>query len=422
MGYITRYLRRYGRETFSSLYIRNYRLYYIGQIISTSGTFMQSIAQAWLVLKLTDSGVALGVACALQYLPVLFFGPYGGVVADRLSKRKILYFAQSISGVLGLALGVLVLTGLVRVWMVYALAFSLGIVTAFDNPTRQTLYIELVGPGNLRNAVTLYSVLINLARVIGPALAGVVIAAFGLGPCFIINGISYAAVVIMLALMRANELIVTPPAPRAKGQIREGFRYVASAPVLGITLLMMAIIGTLTFEFQVSLPLIAQFTFKGDAGSYAFLSGAMGFGAVVGGILVASRRNIVYQNVVGASLLFGLAILAAAFMPTLLLSGLVMILVGMCSINFSSLGNSLLQLNSSPQMRGRVMALWSIAFLGSTTIGAPIVGWFGQQAGARWGLALGGLAALCAAAVGALAFRHGGPHIAGPAGYTDPPT
>lgn len=223
MQRLSRNLQQYGRDTFSSLYIRNYRLYYIGQIVSTSGTFMQSVAQAWLVLQLTHSGTALGIATALQYLPIIFLGPYGGLIADRVSKRKILYVTQLLSGLLALILGALVATGMVQVWMVYVLAFALGVVTVFDNPARQTLYIELVGPDNLRNAVTLYSTLVNLARVIGPAIAAAVIAAFGLAPCFIVNGISYGAVVIMLVMMRADELLVTPPLPCAKGQFQEGF-------------------------------------------------------------------------------------------------------------------------------------------------------------------------------------------------------
>jgi MFS family permease len=398
-------LRQISRETFSSLHIRNYRLYYIGQIISTSGTFMQSVAQAWLVLKLTNSGTALGIATALQYVPILFLGPYGGVIADRFSKRKILYFTQALSGLLALVLGVLVVTGLVRVWMVYLLAFLLGLVTVFDNPTRQTFYIELVGPEHLRNAVTLYSTLINLARVIGPAIAAALIAAFGLAPCFIINGLSYGAVVFMLGMLHPDELLTTPPVPRAKGQIMEGFKYVASTPVLGASLLMMILIGTLTFEFQVSLPLIAQFTFKGDAGSYAFLTACLGIGAAVGGIFFASRKGIQPYKLVSAALFFGLAVLAAAFMPSLVLSGLALVAVGVFSINFSSLGNSTLQLNSSPQMRGRVMSLWTVAFLGTTTFGGPLVGWFAEVAGARWGLALGGLAALIAAVLGAVTLR-----------------
>ncbi len=405
MENLTRYLHRFSSETFSSLHVRNFRLYYIGQIISTSGTFMQSIAQAWLVLKLTNSGTALGLTTALQYLPILILGPYGGVIADRISKRRILYFTQSISGALALILGILVATNLVQVWMVYILAFCLGMTNVFDNPTRQTFYVEMVGADNLRNAVTLYSTLVNLARIIGPAIAAGLIAAFGLAPCFIINGVSYFAVVIMLGMMRANELLTTPPVPSVKGQLQEGFKYVVSTPVIGASLLMMAIIGTLTFEFQVSLPLIAQFTFKGDASSYAFLSAAMGFGAAMGGIFFASRKGIIPYKLVSASLLFGLAVLGAAFMPSLLLSGLVMVLVGISSINFSTLGNSTLQLESSPQMRGRVMSFWSVAFLGSTTIGGPIVGWVAEIAGARWGLALGGLAAVTTAGLGAITLR-----------------
>jgi MFS family permease len=400
------YLREQSRETFSSLYIRNYRLYYIGQIISTSGTFMQSVAQAWLVLKLTNSGTALGIATALQYVPILFLAPYGGVIADRFPKRRILYFTQTLSGILALTLGVLVATGLVKVWMVYLLAFSLGMVTVFDNPARQTFYIELVGPDHLRNAVTLYSTLVNLARIIGPAIAAALIAAFGLAPCFLINGFSYAAVVIMLGMLREEELLTTPPLPQAKGQILEGFRYIVSTPVLGFTLVVMAIIGMFTYEFQVSLPLIAQFTFHGDASSYALLTAAMGSGAAVGGIFFASRKGTQSYKVAGASFLFGLAVLTAAFMPSLLLTGLALVFVGIFSINFSSLGNSLLQLESSPQMRGRVMSFWSIAFLGSTTIGGPLVGWFAEVAGARWGLALGGLAALAAAAFGMVTLRN----------------
>lgn len=405
MAQLSNYLRRISRETFSSLYIRNYRLYYIGQIISTSGTFMQSVAQAWLVLKLTNSGMALGITSALQYLPILLLGPFGGIIADRFPKRKILYFTQSISGLLALTLGTLVATDLVKVWMVYILAFCLGMTNVIDNPARQTFYIELVGPDHLRNAITLYSTLVNLARIIGPAVAGALIASAGLAPCFFINGFSYIAVVTMLGMMRADELLTTPPLPPNKGQLREGVKYVLSTPVIAAALLMMAILGTLTYEFTVSLPLIAQDVFKGDAGSYAFLTASMGFGAATGGIFFAGRKGITPHKMISAAILFGLAILTAACMPSLLLSGLVMVLVGACSINFSSLANSVVQLTSTPQMRGRVMSFWSMAFLGTTTIGGPIVGWFAETAGARWGLALGGLAALAAAGLGALILR-----------------
>ena len=398
-------LKQYGLNTFSSLKVRNYRLYYMGQVISTSGTFMQLIAQSWLVLKLTDSGTALGLVTALQYLPILFLGPLGGLVADRFPKRTILYLTQSISGILALILGVLVATNWVTLWAVYILAFCLGLVNSIDNPARQSFVVEMVGEAELKNAVTLYSSLVNLARVIGPAIAAAIIAAFGLAPCFIINGVSYAAVVIMLYRMDASELRSSPPLARSRGQLVEGFRYVLASPVLRNSLLMMAIVGTLTFEFQVSLPLIARFTFNGNASSYAMLSSAMGIGAVAGGLLIAGQKKVSPDKLVNAALFFGLAVLAASFMPTLGLTVAAMVITGVSSIAFTSLGNSILQLESTPQMRGRVMSFWAIAFLGSSTVGGPIVGWFGEFIGPRWGLGVGGIAALVAAFLGWMALR-----------------
>jgi MFS family permease len=405
MRHLSSYLRQVSQDTFSSLYVRNYRIYYIGQIISTSGTFMQNVAQAWLVLKLTNSGTDLGITIALQYVPILFLGPIGGIVADRVSKRKILFLTQSASGLLALILGILVATNLVNVWMVYTLALLLGIVTVFDSPTRQTFYFELVGENNLRNAITLYSTLFNLARVIGPAIAGALIASVGMASCFIINGISYAAVVIVLAMMNTKELHITPPVPRAKGQLREGLQYVLSTPVLASTLLMMGIIGAFTFEFTVSLPLIAQFTYKGDASSFAFLTSALGLGAAAGGIVFASRKGITPSRLVSAAFLFGATTLAAALMPNLLLCALVLVVVGICSINFSSLGNTILQLESSPQMRGRVMAFWSVVWVGSSAFGGPVVGWFAQLGGGRWGLGFSGVTGVIAAILGAITMR-----------------
>ncbi len=399
-----RSLTQFGHNTFSSLKIRNYRLYYLGQIISTSGTFMQSVAQAWLVLQLSNSGAALGLVTALQYVPVLLFGPWGGVIADRFSKRKLLYFTQTSFGILALVLGLLVLTGWVRLWMVAVLAAAYGIVNALDNPTRQSFVVEMVGEHELRNAVTLYSSLVNLSRVIGPSIAGILIVTIGLAPCFIFNGLSYAAVIIMLAVMRASELRAAPPVARARGQLSAGFRYIVRTPVLRGVLLMLAIIGTFTFEFQVSLPLLAQFTFHGNAESYAALTSAMGIGAVIGGLLTAGQRKTPVRTLVLAAFFFGLTTFAAAMMPTLFWAVAAMLAVGFFSIYCTSLGNSILQLSSEPQMRGRVMAFWSIAFIGSTTIGGPIVGWIGEF-DPRWGLGLGGLAAVIAAGLGALTLR-----------------
>jgi MFS family permease len=391
---------RYAAATFSSLRQRNYRLYYIGQIISTSGTFMQSIAQDWLVLKLSNSGTALGVVTALQYLPILLLAPYGGLVADRFSKRKIILMTQATAGLLALTMGGLVAAGWVRLWMVYVLALGLGLVTAFDMPARQTFVVELVGEADLKNAVTLYSTLVNLSRVIGPMVAGLIIAALGLALCFVLNGLSYVAVILMLLRINPAELRLAPSAARAGGQLRAGLRYMLGNPVLRSTLLMMAIIGMLTFEFQVSLPLLARFAFQGDAGSYALLTASFGAGAVVGGLLIAGQRQVSPGRLARSALLFGLAVSFAAFMPSLWLSAAALVGVGIFSIAFTSLGNSVLQLESTPQMRGRVMAFWTIAMLGSSTLGGPIVGWVGEHVGPRWGLALGGLAALAAAGLG----------------------
>ncbi|HLV80662.1 MAG TPA: MFS transporter [Chthonomonadaceae bacterium] len=398
-------IKQFGLQTFSALKIRNYRLYFTGQGISLCGTWMQSIGQSWLVLKLSGSGTTLGLVTALQTLPVLLLGPWGGLVADRFRKRSILFCTQSGAALLALILGILVATHVVQVWMVCVLATCLGLINTVDNPTRQTFVMEMVGKEYLTNAITLNSSEINVARVIGPAIAGALIARAGMAPCFFLNALSYLAVLWMLFIMRVDELQVTPPVARAKGQLQEGFRYVLANPLLRTTLLMMAIIGTLTYEFQVSLPLLAQFTFHGNAATYAALTSAMGGGAVLGGLLIAGRRRQGPRLLVGMALLFGLVILIAALAPTLHLAVLAMIFVGVFSIAFTSLGNSTLQLNSAPEMRGRVMSLWTVAFLGSTPIGGPIIGWLGEHVGPRWCLMVGGLAALAAGAIGGLVLR-----------------
>ena len=263
----------------------------------------------------------------------------------------------------------------------------LGLTNAIDNPTRQSFVVEMVGESELKNAVTLFSSLVNLSRIIGPLIAGALITTIGLAPCFFVNGLSYLAVVAMLLIMRASELHPAVRLANARGQIVAGLRYVWSTPVLRDVLVIMAIIGTLTYEFQVTLPLIAQNTFHGNAASYAALSAALGVGAVVGGLITASRKKTSFQAVVQAALLFGAAVLAASLMPTLRLAVAALVVVGFCSITFSAMGNTTLQLTSTPQMRGRVMSLWGIAFLGSTTIGGPIIGFIGQNVGPQWALA-----------------------------------
>jgi MFS family permease len=392
-------------RTFSSLTIRNYRLWVVGQGISLSGTWMQTVAQGLLVLHLTGSGTALGLVTALQTIPVLLFGPWGGVVADRFPKRRILYVTQAVSSVLALLLGTLVATGAIRIEMVYLVALCLGAVSAVDNPTRQAFVVEMVGKDEIVNAVSLNSTEINLARVVGPAMAGVLIASVGLAACFLINGLSFLAVLAVLMAMRGEELRPTPIGPRLPGQLRQGLQYVRASPVIRTILVMMAVIGTFTYEFSVSLPLFAEVTFRQGPATYAAMTAAMGLGAVVGGLYTASQGIGSLRRLTIVALLFGASVLLTALAPTLPLALLALLAVGFCSIGFTSLGNATLQLTSSAEMRGRVMALWTVAFLGSTPLGGPVIGAIGEHVGPRWALALGGVAAVLAAGLGAGAFR-----------------
>lgn len=381
---------------FSSLRIPNYRLYFGGQAVSLSGTWMQGVAQAWLVLELTGSGTALGLVSSLQFLPVLVFGPLGGVLADRFDKRRLLYATQISAAVLALVLGILVATEVVEVWMVFLLASLLGFVTVVDNPTRQTFLHEMVGPENLTNAVSLNSVVINVARVIGPGIAGTLILTLGLAPCFFINTASYGAVVLALFLMKQEHFYRQPRQQRRRGQLREGLRYVWATPAVRVPLLMMAIVGTLAYEFQVVLPLLARFTFHGDARTYGTMSALMGLGAVIGGLATAAMRRPPATALSRNAMIFGGIHLAAALSPNLITINVAMVFLGAASIRFLSLGNSTLQLAAAPEMRGRVMALWAVAFLGSTPIGGPIVGWIGEHVDPRVAFGLGGVATLTA--------------------------
>jgi MFS family permease len=390
-------IKQFGKDTFASLNVPNYRLFFFGQLISLSGTWMQSVAQSWLVLELTGSGMALGALAAFQFLPVLVFGAWGGVIADRFSKRKILYCTQSVSALLALVLGALTAAHLVQVWMVYLLALGLGLANAIDNPARQTFVFEMVGKDYLKNAVSLNGILVNLGRIIGPAIGGILITAVGLAPCFYLNAASFIAVLAALFLLDGNRLFPAPVAARSKGQLKEGFLYIKSVPVLRNTLLMMAIIGTLTYEYTVSLPLIAKYTFSGDASTYAQLTVAMGIGSILGGLVVAGQKKLNERMLIASAFFLGLSTLLASIMPTLGLALAGIVLVGYFSTNFIPVGNAILQLSSEPGMRGRVLSLWAMAFLGSTPIGGPIVGWVGEFAGPRWSLAIGGVAAVFAA-------------------------
>ena len=375
----------------SALAVRNYRLYFAGQLVSVAGTWMQTVAQSFLVLRLTGSGTALGLATAARFLPMFIFGPVGGLIADRMDKRRVLYITQSLSGLLAAVFAVLIATDVIEMWMVYLLALALGIVNVFDNPARQSFIAEMVRPKDLSNAVTLNSVSLNMARVFGAGAGGVFVAALGLAACFAINAVSFVAVLITLAMMRSDDLYPSLPVSKEKGQVRAGLRYVRRTPELIVPLVMIAVIGTLAWEFQVTLPLMARDAFHRGAGTYGLMGSVMGAGAVVGGLIAASRPNPRARALSVAAIGWGIAILAAALAPTLPLELIVLVFVGYGSITFNSMAKTTLQLAAVPVMRGRVMALWALAWLGSTPIGGPIVGWVGQTLGARWALLLGGL-------------------------------
>ena len=389
-----------GKRTFAALRFHNYRLYFFSQIVSFSGTWMQSVALSWLVLELTGSGTALGTVVAIQFLPTLLFGPFGGVIADRVDKRTLIIGTQTIAGLLALTLGVITITGVVELWMVYALAASFGLVTAIDNPSRQTFVMEMVGPADISNAVTLNSVVVNAARVIGPSIAGVIIAVFGTGLCFVVNGVSYAAVVLALLLIRTGELHPSQRVRRARGQLREGFRYAWAEPTLRTTLIMLVVIGMLTFEFTVTLPLLSEFTFGAGASGLAAMTALMGAGAVVGGLVIASAGPPTPRRLTLLAAAFGTIVMTISVMPSIALVYILMPIVGGLSVSVIALSNATLQLNSTPALRGRVMALFSVALMGSTPIGGPIIGAIAEHSSPRTALAVGGVAAIAAAGFG----------------------
>ena len=394
-----------GRVTFSALSVPNYRRYVSGQAVSLTGTWMQMTAQSWLVLTLTDSSTALGFVVALQTLPVLLLAPYGGVIADRVDKRRLMMALQTAMGVQALVLGLLTVTGVVTLWEICVLAALLGLNNAFENPARQSFMSEMVGAENLRNAVSLNSVMVNTARTVGPAIGGLLIATVGVGVCFLLNAASFVAVVASLLTLDRAALHPSPPTVRAAGQLREGFRYVARTPSLGIPLLMMGLVGCLAYEFQVSLPVMARSGLHVGAGGFGLMTAAMGVGAVAGGLLVAARGKTGVRPLVIAAGAFGIAFALAALAPSLALELVALALVGWGGVAFMSTGNSTLQLGADPMMRGRVMSLWFVAFQGSTPIGGPIIGWVMAAAGARAGLGVGAVTCVLVALLGLLALR-----------------
>jgi MFS family permease len=369
---------------------------------------LQTVAETWLVLQLTHSGVAVGIGAALQFTPMLLIGAWGGLIADRLPKRRLLLATQSAMALPALALFALTATHAIALWMLYLAIFARGAVNAIDNPTRQSFLVELVGPERLVNAVSLNSALVNSARTIGPAIGGVLIATVGVAPCFLVNALSFLAMIGALRGMDRSALAPAPRAVRQPGQLRGALRYVRATPQLWIPLAMLAVVGTFTFNFQVLLPLLAEFSFHGGAGAYAAFTTAMGVGAILGAVANGARSRIHPAMLAAAALGFGALTLALAAAPSLLVAALALVPVGAASVVFAASVNSALQLAVAPAMRGRVMALFSVVLLGSTPIGGPLMGWIANAASPRAALALGGLAALAAGLGARAAFaRHG---------------
>lgn len=380
---------------FSSLTVRNYRWYFGGQSISVAGTWMQTLALSFLVLHLTGSGTDLGLSIAARFLPILLLGPFGGLVADRYDKRRLLYFTQSAQAAVAVVFTILTAFDAATMPLVILLALALGALGVLDNPARQSMIGEMVPREHLANAVTLSSVSVNLSRVLGAAVGGALVAAVGLTVCFALNAVSFAAVLVSLAVMRPAEMTPAVPTPRAKGQVRAGFVYARKTPALLLPLVMLTITGTLAYEFPVTLPLVARGAFHGGAGTYGAMAAVMAIGAVIGGLVAASRRGERRPSTLGvAAIGWGVAILAAAAAPGLPVEFAALLFVGYGTITFNSSAKTALQLAAAPEIRGRVMALWAIAWGGSTVIGGPIVGWIAETLGSRWSLVAGGVPTL----------------------------
>ncbi|MFF9643314.1 MFS transporter [Kitasatospora aureofaciens] len=394
------------RGMFSSLRVRNYRYYFAGQVVSNTGTWMQRIAQDWLVLSLTGSPLAVGITTAMQFLPMLLLGLFGGVLADRMPKRRLLIYTQGTMGLLAAGLAVLTIGDVVTPYYVYAFALLLGLVTVVDNPTRQAFVSEMVGPKDLANAVSLNAANFQTARLVGPAVAGLLIAAVGSGWAFAVNALSFAAVIGGLLAMRESELRPTEPIAREKGQLREGLRYVKERPELLWPMVLAGFIGTFGFNFPTLLSGFAHDTFKVGAGQYGILNTAMAVGSLAGALLAARRGAPRLRRLVGAALAFGTLEVVAAFAPDYWTFALLLTLIGVFGLSFNTSVNSTLQLATDPEMRGRVMGLLVLVFTGGTPIGAPVVGWVTASYGPRLGLlACGVVSALAAAAVGLVLAR-----------------
>jgi MFS family permease len=386
--------------------VRNFRLFLFGHLVSSTGTWMQQVGQDWLVLRLTDAPLPLGITLALQFAPMLAFGAWAGLVADRADKRRLLLATQTAMAVLALVLGTLTATGAVRLWMVYALALLLGVATAFDMPARQAFVSEMVGPDRIANAVGLNSASFNSARVVGPAVAGVLIAAVGIAPAFFVNAVSYLALIGGLLAMDPERLYRRAVVEPGRGQIRAGIRYVWATPVLRSTIVLVAVVGMLGLNYRVALPLLARFAFDGGPGAYGALAAIMAAGSVAGALTVARRGRPTRALLVGSVAAFGLLSFAAALAPSIVVEAAFLFPIGAASLAFVATANSTVQLSSSPEMRGRVMSLFGLVLLGSGPPSGLLSGWMAGQFGPRSILVLSGVSCVLAATVATAAGRN----------------
>lgn len=395
------------RRSVRSLRVRNYRLFFVGHSVSVSGTWMQRVAQDWLVFQLTGSAVAIGVATALQFAPVLLFGLWGGVLADRVNRRKVLAVVQGASLLLAVALGVAVLTGTVTVWAVFALALLLGFVTVVDTPVRQSLVADLVEPGAYANAQVLSSGAHNLGKLVGPALAGLVIEWLGVGAAFLLNAASFVAMLVALGRMDVSKLRRQPRLPPGRGQVRAGLRYVWREPTLRTAMWLLVVVALLGQNFRVVFPIAAVELFGGDAGTYGWLMAMLGLGALLAAVTSAARERATLTGLVAAALALVVTNAALAFSPGVTVAIAVAVGLGVANFAFNTLTRTVLLLNADPVLLGRVMALYALVFQGSTAVGGPLLGWVCERFGARAGLLVAGGSALLAVAVAPVVRRTG---------------
>lgn len=398
-------LRTAGRETFASLEHRNFRLFFAGQGISQVGNWLTLVAQTLLVLKITDSGVALGALAAAQFGPVLLLGAWAGLIADRSDKRKLLLIVQVLAMVQSFVLAALAFSGEPPLAALFAVAVFGGVCMAFDNPARRSFVVEMVPPEQVNNAVSLNSALMTSSRVVGPALAGLLVSTVGYGWAFLGDGLSYVAVLAGLWMMRTSELRPSPVAPRARGQVRAGLRYVRSVPELFVPLVMMGVIGTLSYNFQTVFPLFVTRDLDGSDATFTALFSVVSVGSLVGALVTARRSDSGVRQVSLAALAYGMAMTFMALAPNVGVAVVLGVLLGVASITFLVSSTAIVQMRAAPDMRGRVLALQAMLFLGSTPVGGPIVGWVADQFGARYSIGLGAAAALGAGLWGLAVLR-----------------